>query len=139
MPNPAPYVLLVLTMGAILNPALVALIAALGAAIGIIIVYLFGRGGRRLFSKFSFFLPNSNGKIARWTSRIINWAQRRGSFAVFALSVVLIPAYFAPIAIALGVSRSSMWKLFFIGWGGNLIKCLFVAYCGYFGLGSFLR
>jgi membrane protein DedA with SNARE-associated domain len=137
--NPAPYVLVVFTMGTILNPALVAVISGLGAATGITIVYLLGRGGRRLFSGVSLFSSNPNGTIARWTSRIMNWAQRRGPVAVFALSVVLVPAYFAPVAIAMGVSRSSIWKLFLISWGGNVVKGLFLAYCGYFGLGALLR
>jgi membrane protein DedA with SNARE-associated domain len=126
-------------MGTILNPALVALVAGLGAAIGITAVYLFGRGGRRFLYKVDLFSPNPNGTIARWTSRLLDWTRRRGSMAIFILSVLFVPAHFAPVAIAMGVSRSSMWKFFFICWAGNTVKSLAIAYCGYFGLGALLR
>jgi membrane protein DedA with SNARE-associated domain len=119
----------------------VGLVSGFAAGIGGTLVYLFGRGGRRLFPKLGSLFPemgDGSGFVSRWTSRIVGWAQRRGSIVVFVMSAVFNPL-FAPMAIAMGTLRFRLFKFFLMCWAGNTVKSMFVAYCGYFGLGSLLR
>ena len=141
LPNPIPYIVVVFTLAAKLNPALVGVTSGLGAGIGGTLVYLAGRGGGKFFSKIGFLSPNTGGSstsASRWTSRIVDWAQRRGTIIVFIMSAVFNPI-FAPAAIALGALRFSLWKFSLMCLTGNIIKSLAIAYCGYFGLGTLLR
>jgi len=125
---PIPYVVVVFTMGGVLNPALVGLAGGLGASAGSVIIYMTGHGASRLVQ---------NTPQALY-SRISNWVQRRGSLAVFVMSAVFNP-FHAPMTIALAMLRFRLWKFFLLCWAGNTIKSLTIAYCGYFGLGSLLR
>jgi len=141
IPNPLPYIVVVFTLATKLNPALVGVTSGLGAGIGGTLLYLAGRGGGKFFSKIGFLSPNTGGTSAfasRWTSRIVDWAQRRGGIVVFLISSVFTPI-FAPAAIALGALRFRLWKFFLLCWIGNTVKSLTIAYCGYFGLGTLLR
>jgi len=141
LPNPLPSIIVVFTVSSVLNPTLVGVTSGLGASIGGTLFYLVGRGGGKLFSKIGFLSPNTGGtspSASRWTSRIVDWVQRRGTIAVFLISTVFTPI-FAPAAIALGALRLRLWKFFLMCWIGNTIKCLAIAYCGYLGLGALLR
>ena len=141
LPNPLPYIVVVFTVSSVLNPTLVGVTSGLGAGIGGTLVYLVGRGGGKFFSKIGFFSPNTDGTnsfVSRWTSRIVNWAHRRGAVVIFIMSAVLNPI-FAPMAITLGIVRFHLWKFFLMCWLGNTVKSLTIAYFGYFGLGTLLR
>ena len=46
MPNPAPYIVVVFTVGAVLNPALVGVVSGLGAGIGFTIALILMAGLR---------------------------------------------------------------------------------------------
>ena len=135
---PVPSLVVQFTMGAVLNPALVGAVAGLGTGIGGTLVFLFGRGGHRLFANTGFSGSTSNRLIVRWTARIMTWARHRGSLAVFFMSAVLNPIFF-PMAVAIGTSRFKLWKFFLMCWAGNTVKSMIIAYLGYFGLGSILR
>lgn len=135
---PVPSLAVQFTMGAVLNPAIVGAVAGLGSAIGGTIIYLFGRGGRRIFRRDGPSSPKSNNIIVRWTSRIMGWAQNRGSLTIFLMSAVLNPFFF-PMAFAIGTSRFKLWKFFLMCWAGNTVKSIMIAYLGYFGLGALLR
>jgi membrane protein YqaA with SNARE-associated domain len=135
---PVPSLVVQFTMGAVLNPAIVGAIAGLGSAVGGTLIYLFGRGGRRIFHREGFSPPKSNNIIVRWASRIIGWTQNRGSLTIFFMSAVLNPLFF-PMAFAIGASRYQMWKFFIMCWAGNTVKSMMIAYLGYYGLGALLR
>lgn len=135
---PVPSLVVQFSMGAVLNPAIVGAVAGLGSGIGGTLVYLFGRGGRRIFSNIDFAYPMTDRAIVRWTARIMGWAKNRGSLAVFFMSAVLNPVFF-PMALAIGAGRFQMWKFFLMCWAGNTVKSLGIAYLGYFGLGALLR
>jgi membrane protein YqaA with SNARE-associated domain len=132
---PVPSLAVQFTMGAVLNPAVVGAIAGLGSAIGGTIIYLFGRGGRKIFHKDEFGQTEYKNFVGRWTSRIMGWAQRRGSLVIFLMSAVLNPFFF-PIAFAIGASRFKMWKFFLMCWAGNTVKSMMIAYLGFYGLGA---
>ena len=135
---PVPSLAVQFTMGAILNPAVVGAVAGLGSAVGGTLIYLFGRGGRRIFHREDFTAPKSNNIFVRWTSRIMNWAQNKGSLVIFLMSAVLNPFFF-PMAFAIGASRFKMWKFFIMCWAGNTVKSMMIAYLGYYGLGALLK
>ena len=141
LPNPLPYIIVVFTVSSVLNPTLVGVTSGLGAGIGGTLVYLAGRGGSKFFPKIGFLSPNTGGtstSASRWTSRIVDWTQRRGAIVIFIMSAVFNPM-FAPAAIAMGALRYSLWKFSLMCWAGNTVKSLIIAYCGYFGLGTLLR
>lgn len=125
---PIPYVVVVFTMGGVLNPAWVGVASGLGASIGAMTIYLAGYGGHSLFR-------NSNDAIY---SRLVDWTRRRGSVAVFIMSAVFNPL-FIPMTIAMGMLRFRLWKFFLLCWAGNTVKSLAIAYAGYLGLRSLLR
>jgi len=125
---PLPYAAVVFTLGGVLNPVLVGAASGLGASIGAITIYLAGYGGHSL-------LPNVNNSLY---SRLMNWVQRRGSVAVFIMSAVFNPL-FIPMTITMGMLRFRLWKFSLMCWAGFTVKGLFIAYCGYFGLGAVLR
>jgi len=142
LPNPFPYIVVVFTLSSVLNPAFVGLVSGLAAGIGGTLVYITARGGSKLLSRFRIFSPDaikdSNSRIARLMARVQGWARRRGSIVVFFMSAVFNPL-FLPMTLGMAVLRFQAWKFFLWCWAGNTVKSLFVAYCGYFGLGSLLR
>jgi len=125
---PISYVVVVFTMGGVLNPALVGVASGLGASVGAVTIYLAGYGGHNLFR-------NYNDAIY---SRLEGWIRRRGSLAVFIMSAVFNPL-FIPMAITLGMLRFRLWKFFVLCWAGNTVKSLAIAYAGYLGLRSLLH
>lgn len=142
IPLPLPYLVVTFTLGGVLNPALVGTASGVGAGIGGTLVYLFGRGGRRFLPKFLIAPTDpAAGKVKKPSPRVarfMEWANRRGSVVVFLMSALLNPA-FAPMAITMGALRFQLAKFFFWCTAGNVVKSMFIAYCGYFGLGSLLR
>jgi membrane protein YqaA with SNARE-associated domain len=135
---PVPSLAVQFTMGAVLNPAVVGAVAGLGSAVGGTLIYLFGRGGRRIFHREDFAAPKSKNILVRWTSRIIGWTQNKGSLTIFLMSAVLNPFFF-PMAFAIGASRFKMWRFFVMCWAGNTVKSMMIAYLGYYGLGALLK
>ncbi len=151
LPMPIPYMIVVFTLGGVLNPALVGAACGLGLGIGGTLLHLTGRGGRRFFPMSSVFglinRPASEGdpppliaRLFRWARipHIIALAQRRGALVIFLMSAAINP-FFAPMAIGLGVLRFRLWKFFLACWAGQTVKCMALAYAGYLGLGTILR
>ena len=135
---PTPYLVVTFTLSGVLNPALVGVASGLGAGAGGTLVYLFGRGGRRLFPRLGLLPPDLDRPPSPRVSRLLGWAERRGSLVVFMMSAMLNPM-FAPMAITMGALRFRLAKFFLWCSAGNIVKSLFVAYLGYFGLGTLLR
>jgi membrane protein YqaA with SNARE-associated domain len=140
LPNPFPYIVVVFTLSSVLNPAFVGLVSGLAAGIGGTLVYITARGGSKLLSRFGIFSPSkdSTSRLARLMARMQDWARRRGSIVVFFMSAMFNPL-FLPMTLGMAVLRFQAWKFFLWCWAGNTVKSLFVAYCGYYGLGSLLR
>jgi len=128
---PVPGLLVVFTLGSILEPYIVGALAGLGEAIGSIFIYLTGYGGRSGVKKLE--------KIDnRFTVKFEDWLHRRGSIAVFVMSSIINPLFFPFTAIA-GAMRFGLPKFFFVCWAGKTVKGMAVAYLGYYGLGSILH
>jgi uncharacterized membrane protein YdjX (TVP38/TMEM64 family) len=146
IPLPVPYMVFTFTLGGLLHPALVGAAAGLGLGIGGTLLYLTGRGGRHFLPQFNISDPADetySSRFARFlrkirVPRMMEFAQRRGTLAIFMLSAIPNPV-FAPVAVSMGAMRFG-WGKFFAGcWGGSTVKTMVLAYLGYLGLGSVLR
>jgi membrane protein DedA with SNARE-associated domain len=133
---PVPYWLMVFTLPGIiasewgvLAPVLVGLISALGASLGQLLTFLIGYGGRGLSKKVA---AKFGG---RFYDRAMDWSKRHGSLTVFLMSAVFNPLHL-PMTIAIATLRYPPHKFFFFCFLGSAVKCLFLAFCGYFGLTS---
>jgi len=125
---PIPGVLVVFTLGSVLNPVLIGIVSGLGEAIGSIGIYLSGWGGQKA-------VQNLNSKFV---DRFTDWIRRRGEIAVFLMSAILNPLFY-PFAAIAGMLRFGLAKFFFLCWAGKALKNTAIAYLGYFGLRSILR
>jgi len=125
---PVPGILIIFTLGSVLNPAIVGALAGLGEAVGGVCIYLTGYSGHRA-------LQTANHRIF---TKFSDWIQRRGSVAIFAMCAIFNPLFYPFTAMA-GMLRFGLVKFFFLCWGGKTIKGMIVAYAGYFGLRSLLR
>ena len=134
--TPFPYWLLVFTVPSLLAPSWgalaplwVGMLSALGASLGQLLTFLVGYSGSRLYHKFTVNIDN------RHYNRALGWAQRHGSWAVFAMSALFNPIHL-PMTLAIAALRYPPLKFFVFSLLGNLVKILLIAYCGYFGLAS---
>lgn len=125
---PIPGLLIVFTLGGILNPAIVGALSGIGEAIGSVGIYLSGYGGRRVFQS------TNHGLY----TRLSHWLRHRGSVAVFINSAIFNPLFYPFTAIA-GMLRFGLFKFFLLCWAGKTVKGMVVAYAGYLGLRSVLR
>lgn len=154
---PAPTLAMVFTLGGVLNPVFVGLIAGLGGGIGGISVYLTGAGVETALSRFrareeeyeqepglhydpvrpvqSRFWSKGKGLYIRMTRWI---GGKGGTWTLFITSAMIIsPFYFA--GLAAGSARMGLIKFFLISWAGKTIRYLTVAFAGYYGLNVLLK
>jgi len=142
LPVPVPYIIVTFSLGGVLNPALVGLASGTGAGIGGSLVYPLGSRGSPLLPGMRHFKAQTGQKEStraqRLFGRLVQWTHRRGSLVVFLMSAIFNPV-FAPMAITIGALRFGFWRFLFWCTLGNLVKSMFIAYCGYFGLGAIPR
>ncbi|MFC2070986.1 hypothetical protein ACFLTB_07465, partial [Chloroflexota bacterium] len=125
---PAPTLVMVFTLGAVLNPWIVGLVAGIGGAIGGITVYLTGAGVESIWSRFRArgqayeSEPGQAYDIVRpvesrfWLNgevlynRLVKWmGGKAGYWTLFITSAMIIsPFYFA--GLAAGSTRMGLWK-----------------------------
>lgn len=134
LPLPFLYVVLIFALGAVLDPALLGLVSGLGAAIGQLLLYVIGYLGRPLLASKDAPGDSIRSKVR---FRIPVWVRRKTSLFNFLANAILNP-FGVPITLALSASGFRTWKFFLTSFAGNTVKCLVIAYCGYFGLGSLL-
>lgn len=146
IPTPISYLIMTFTYAGIStaygawHPAIVGLAGGICAGIGGTLVFLLGKGGRKLFPGVR---RNPVDEAADQTSNTLfrkfeKWGQRRGSWVVFLMSAMLNPA-FAPMAIAMGAIRFSAFRFLLLCIAGNLTKAMITSYAGYIGIGTILR
>jgi membrane protein YqaA with SNARE-associated domain len=147
---PFPYWLLVFTLSGVLAPQwglwapiFVGMTSALATSLGHLPTFMIGYGGGKTYQGLARFIrdkigtKNEDNKRGFYT-RSMDWARRHGSWASFAMSAAFNPLHL-PMTIAMGTLHYSPLKFFFFSFLGNTVKNLFLAFCGYFGLGSLLR
>ena len=117
---PAPGLIVVFSLGGILNPALVGLAAAIGATLGELSGYLAGYSGRVV-------VENTAGyqKIHSWMEDHM----RLSSWLIMVLAFVPLP-FMDMAGMAAGALRLSVWR--FLAWcfAGKLPKMILVAWLG---------
>jgi membrane protein YqaA with SNARE-associated domain len=122
---PVPGLIIVFTLGAVLNPLLVGIISGVGGTVGEMTGYFLGYGGRAAIE---------NVKVYR---RVENWMRRWAPITLFVLA--LIPNPFFDIAgAAAGALRVPLWKFLVYGGAGRIIKHTAFAYAGAWGIESIL-
>jgi membrane protein DedA with SNARE-associated domain len=143
---PLPYWLLVFTLPSVLAPqwglfapVWVGMTSALGTSLGHLPTFMIGYGGGKTYQGIARFArPRNDSNKRSFYSRVMDWARRHGGWAVFAMSAVFNP-FHLPMTVAVGALRYPPAKFFLFSFLGNAVKGLFLAFCGYFGLGSLLR
>ncbi len=118
---PAPGVAVVFAMGSVFNPALVALAAGTGGAIGELSGYLAGFSGQAVVEN------------ARAYNRVQPWIQKYGAWAILVLSAIPNP-FFDLAGIAAGVAKIPIWKFLLFCWIGQLIKMAMFAFAGAYSI-----
>ncbi len=124
LPLPGPLVALV--GGSILSPVPVALLAALGAALGELTSYAVGYGGHAV------------AQNARPYKTVSGWMRKRGWPILFLLAAIPNPVFDAA-GIAAGVLRYPVWLFFVVVLAGQIVKFMAFAFAGALGLPLFLH
>jgi membrane protein DedA with SNARE-associated domain len=131
---PIPYLFMIFTLPTVLAdkwgifaPIWVGAAAAFGATMGQALTFMIGYGSRNvsenLFSKIS----------EKAYNKAVTWIKRFGNTAVFAISAVPNPVHL-PITLALGAVKFSPRNWVLLSLAGNLVKCMVIAFAGYFGV-----
>ena len=108
---PAPSLMIAASCALILNPFLVAVVAALGSSLGELVGYAFGSAGRDLSPRFS-------GLLERWSGKL-----RNPAVLVFVLALLPLPL-FDLVGIYSGGARMRLGKFFLLCFLGKFIKML---------------
>ena len=123
---PAPGILLIIAIGATLNPVLVGLVSALGGSIGEMTGYLLGHSGRGFAS--------GNKLLVR----VEKWMMRRGFVTVFLFSLgPLLP--FDVIGVISGALRFPIWKFLLAAFLGKTLLNIVLIQTGAWGWDALLR
>ena len=154
---PAPTLMLVFTLGHVLDPIYVGLVAGFGGALGGITVYMTGAGVGSIVSGFRTNYQaferrlDINDDISKPTKSrfwfkgeafynlLAGWVRgRRGTWVVFIVSAMIIsPFYFT--GLAAGSLNMGLLRFFLISWVGKTVRYLTVAFAGYWGLQFLLK
>jgi len=91
----------------LVGPVMVGLAGGAGAAIGEIVGYMAGYGGRGIVE---------NNKLYE---RLVGWVRRWGAVAI--LVFALVPLFFDLVGLAAGALRFPLWKFILLCWLGRTI------------------
>lgn len=122
---PVPGLIVVFTLGAVLNPLLVGIISGVGGTLGETTGYLLGYGGRAAIENMALY------------RRVENWMRRWAPLTLFVLALIPNPIFDIAGAAA-GALRVPFWKYLLYGGAGRLIKHTIFAFAGAWGLKSVL-
>lgn len=115
---PIPYTLVILWMGAILNPFFVAIAGGLGSAIGELFGYTLGYYGRAIISK----------ERRRKMDYMLKVFNRYGPLAIFIFALTPLPDDL--LFIPLGILRYKLLKIFIPSLLGKISMSFILAYGG---------
>ena len=114
---PAPSLAVVFSMGGVLNPFFVGLVAGVGEALGELTGYLAGYGGQAVIEDWGMY------------ERLERWMQRNGSATILTLSAIPNPI-FDLAGIAAGALRFPLAQFLLSCWVGKTIKTIAFAFGG---------
>jgi membrane protein YqaA with SNARE-associated domain len=125
---PFPLPVLVFTMGANMNPLIVAIIAALFSTIGSSVKYLVGLGGKELLEK------KYEKEIAK-----VRYAFEKYNFFWWIFAVGLTPFPDDPVSIFCGIVKYDFKKYFSAVFLGRLVLYMIVAFAGYYSISTIVN
>lgn len=120
---PAPGVAIVFSMGAVLNPWIVALVAGAGASIGELTGYLAGFGSQPAIERITIY------------EKMVGWIKRYGAVVILIFSAIPNPL-FDITGIAAGALKMPVYKFILWTWLGETLKMLAFAFAGAYSLKS---
>lgn len=123
---PLPFSLIAIPAGAVFDPVVVAVVAGVGAAVGEMVAYVIGAGGK--------FVVRPEQK--KWFKKAKKWMQGNRAFLV----VIVFAATPLPhdvIGLLSGFTRYDAKKFFAATTIGKIMLFLVLAYIGFFGAGIF--
>ena len=118
---PAPGLMVVFTLGGILNPLFVGLVSGVGGTIGEMTGYLLGYSGRAAIENVSLY-QRMEYSMKRW-----------GAVTLFVLALIPNPLFDVAGAVA-GALRFPLWKFLLYSGAGRIIKHTFFALVGTWGI-----
>lgn len=114
----------------ILGPAMLGLACGAGEALGGLSTYATGAAASSLPKLEKAY---TSGRLGRAHSWLLGQMERRGVWALFAVSAVINP-FFYPVALSAGITRFGARRFFLICFAGKIVKCSMIAFAGYFGM-----
>lgn len=119
---PIPFFLLAVAAGALLNPILVAIIGGLGAALGELVGYGVGAGGKHL----------AKPEQKKWFRKTKRWLKgKKAFFIIIAFAATPLPD--DVVGILAGFLRYDIKKFFVAMAIGKILLFLVLAYIGFYG------
>ncbi len=119
---PVPFIVVVFSSAAVLNPFLVGLSAGAGAAIGEMTGYGAGYGAQTLATKYK-----------KWFQLAEGWFQKHGGFfVIFIFAATPLP--FDVIGLMSGAMKYPIKKFFIATLLGKIAANLIVAYAGFYSI-----
>ena len=149
---PAPSLIVVFTLGHVLNPLYLGLVSGFGEALGGITVYLTGAGGETLWSKLRarrqtfYYQPSSSSNSptlaqsklrSKWQAfyqRLASSLVRPGGLWTVFIVTAFVWILCYPVGLAAGSTHMGLKRFFLVSWAGKTIRGLIVAYAGHWGL-----
>jgi len=119
---PIPFIVVVFSAGALLNPLLVGLSAGAGAAIGELSGYGVGYGAQTLITKHK-----------KWFELAESWFQKHGGFLVIFIFAAT-PLPFDIVGLMSGAMKYPVKRFFIATLLGKIVANLIVAYAGFYSL-----
>lgn len=125
---PVPVLTLVFAGATVLNPILLAVVAAAGITLGMAGCYALGKAGSRFAERSQ---PEPGSRMYRWTQRVANWYTRNVATASFVIAAIPNPVfdYAGYVAGLAGVNQKRFLLATFIG---KVVQSLVVALLGYY-------
>lgn len=120
---PVPFQIIVFSFGAVQNPLLVGIIAAVGSTLGSMIDYLLGLGGKEILEH-------------RYNKQLTELKKKLKKYGIFLWLIVIYatPIPNVPFAILSGVVRYDFKKFFVAVLIGELILNLTLAFAGFYSM-----
>ena len=117
---PVPGHAVIFAVSGTLNPLLIGLVGAAGAALGEITAYMAGRGGSSMVDE------------SRWYKRLETMGERWRGWAIFVFAATPLPFDFA--GVWAGAIRYPLGRFLIIVAAGKLILVTAIAIAGYYGV-----
>ncbi len=122
----------------ILAPVFIGIVSGIGEGLGCLVTYFTGKTGGMALNAAKKNNDKPQSKIKKYTNIIIGYMFKYDSWVLFLLSATMNPFYY-PVALTCGAMNYDIKRFFLFSTVGKIIKCAFIAYCGYFGLTWILR